>query len=90
MDYKTITNIEDPDSILKLIDPYQDWNGNMRAGQLIGNYFKYCDKGFNRDLSLKKAVSDFRNEWGNDKVSSNGNYQNHSGNDLWRKVFENI
>ena len=85
-----ISNIGDLSSILYLFDTFQDGKGNERAGRLLGEYIRYCDKGLGRDLSLKKAVSDYSNKWGKDKVSSPENLQRHLGNDLWTKVFNNI
>ncbi len=88
--HKQLNNYGEHGPCLKLIDSFQDWNGNYRAGELIGDYIKFCDNGFNKATSLDKAISNYRERWGDDKVSSKINCQNHIGNDLWKKVFINI
>jgi len=75
---------------LYLFNAFLDNNGPKRAGEVIGAYIKYCDKGLDRDAALKKAAEDYALKWGNDKVSIPGAVQNHLGNDLWARVMKNV
>ena len=76
--------------LLYLFNAFQDNQGRVRAGQLVGNYIRKYDSGMSPDIALRKAIEEYAARWGKDKISTPGKIQNHLGNDLWQQVMKNI
>ena len=76
----SIKNFGNLNEYLKLVDNFQDGKGNQRAGTIIGNYFKYSDRGLNQSEALEKAINNYKIKWEYEKTLHNNNNYDNSNN----------
>ena len=54
-------------------DPFGDNKGQLRIGNFLKELIKGFDENLNKEKILNKAINNYQNKWGTDKVITNSN-----------------